>query len=107
MEHLNRTLEDSRTASLSALDGAFEAAGLHSIRLTARHARAALTAVDRAVSSGGAEVRRLYLTSVGGRSVADVTVAEISATAARQMADFIAASVGVEAVSVEHLYSGT
>ena len=97
---------DRPSAAQRALDGAFEVASLHSIRLTARHARAALTAVDRAVSSGGAEVRRLYLTSVGERSVADVTVAEVSASAARRMADAIAGSVGVETVSVEHLYRG-
>lgn len=84
---------------------AFEGSGLHSIRLTARHPRAALTALDRALAAAGAEVRRLYLTSVADRSVADVTVAAVSASAARRIGDALAASVGVETVSVEHMWS--
>lgn len=94
-----------QTHDHGARAGDFEGKGLHCIRLTARHPRAALTAVDRAVSSGGAEVRRLHLTSVADRSVADVTLADITAPAARRIGDAIAASVGVETVSVEHLWS--
>ena len=91
---------------MAAATGAaeFEGDGLHRIRLTALHLRAALTAVDHAVSSGGAQVRRLYLVSVAGRSVADVTLADINAPTARRIGDAIAASVGVETVSVEHLW---
>ena len=85
---------------------AFEGSFLHSIRLTARHPRAALTALDQALGAGGAEVRRLYLTSVADRSVADVTVVAVSASAARRIGDALAASVGVEAVSVEHMWAG-
>ena len=102
---LPNTPEDGEeTAVTDAAVSAFEGEGRHRIRLTASHARAALMAVDRAVSAGGGAVRRLYLTSVGDRSIADVTVAEVSAPAARRIGDAIAASVGVETVTVEHLW---
>ena len=71
---------------------------------TVHHARAALTAVDRAVGLGGATIRQLTLRTVGGSSVADVTVAEISVVAAQRIADVIAGSAGVRNVKVEHLY---
>jgi hypothetical protein len=106
MQASNETRDDpAATGAAVGLRADFEGKGMHCIRLTALHPRAALTAVDRAVSSGGGEVRRLYLTSVADRSVADVTVADVSAPAARRIGDVIAASVGVETVSVEHLWS--
>ena len=85
----------------------FDSKGLHCIRLTALHPRAALMALDRALNAGGADVRRLYMTVVGNRSVADVMLAEVSASAARRIGDVIAASAGVESVSVEHLWNGS
>jgi hypothetical protein len=75
----------------------------HTIRFTARHARAALDALNYAAGSG-LELRQLGLKPVGDRVEAWVFVEASPAAAAERLADRIAALAGVEWVNVEHLW---
>ena len=74
--------------------------GLHRIRFAARHARAALDALNYAASSGY-ELRQLGLKPVGEQVEAWLG---FEASAAERLADRLAGLAGVQWVHVEHLW---
>jgi hypothetical protein len=76
---------------------------VHRIRFAARHARAALDALNVAAASGY-ELRQLGLKPVGEQVEAWLGIEASPAEAAERLADRLAALAGVNWVSVEHVW---
>ena len=83
-------------------DSEFEAS-LHRIRFAARHARAALDALNFAAASGY-ELRQLGLKPVGEQVEGWLGIEASPDAAAERLADRLAALAGVKWVHVEHLW---
>lgn len=67
------------------------------------HPRAALTAVDDALSCGAGELAALRLKPIGQIVEATLTMRGLSAAAAQDLSDRLAAQVGVRSLRLEHL----
>lgn len=93
-------LNDTDGAAAPDLD---QQAGLHRIRFAARHARAALDALNYAAASGY-ELRQLGLKPVGEQVEAWLGFEASPASAAERLADRLATLAGVNWVQVEHLW---